>query len=78
MRLTAEEEAALLTGAAAMVIRYVMDARGGKERTAALRDLVVRPLPTVAIIIQPLCRKKLDLCSASVIRADSSTVSESM
>jgi hypothetical protein len=41
--------AALLTGAAAMVIRYVMDARGGKERTAVLHDLVVRPLPTVAI-----------------------------
>jgi uncharacterized protein len=41
--------AALLTGAAAMVIRYVMDARGGQERKAVLRDLVVRPLPTVAI-----------------------------
>ena len=41
--------AALLTGAAAMVIRYVMDARGGKDRTAVLHDLVVRPLPTVAI-----------------------------
>jgi len=41
--------AALLTGAAAMVIRYVMDARGGKERTAVLKDLVVRPLPTVLV-----------------------------
>ena len=41
--------AALLTGAAAMVIRYVMDARAGQDRTAALRDLVVRPLPTVVI-----------------------------
>jgi uncharacterized protein len=41
--------AALLTGAAAMVIRYVMDARGGRDRAAALRELVVRPLPTVAI-----------------------------
>ena len=41
--------AALLTGAAAMVIRYVLDARGGKDRTAVLRDLVVRPLPTVAV-----------------------------
>jgi uncharacterized membrane protein YfcA len=41
--------AALLTGAAAMVIRYVMDVRGGNERSAAVRDLVVRPLPTVAI-----------------------------
>jgi uncharacterized protein len=41
--------AALLTGAAAMVIRYVMDLRAGQTRAAALRDLVVRPLPTVAI-----------------------------
>jgi uncharacterized protein len=41
--------AALLTGAAAMVIRWVMDVRGGQDRAAALRDLVVRPLPTVAI-----------------------------
>jgi uncharacterized protein len=41
--------AALLTGAAAMVIRYVMDLRAGHGRAAALRDLVVRPLPTVAI-----------------------------
>jgi uncharacterized protein len=41
--------AALLTGAAAMVIRWVMDVRGGQDRATALRDLVVRPLPTVAI-----------------------------
>ena len=41
--------AALLTGAAAMVIRYVMDLRAGQGRAAALRDLVVRPLPTVLI-----------------------------
>jgi uncharacterized protein len=41
--------AALLTGAAAMVIRYAMDARAGQDRAAALRDLVVRPLPTVVI-----------------------------
>jgi uncharacterized protein len=41
--------AALLTGAAAMVIRWVMDVRAGQDRAAALRDLVVRPLPTVAI-----------------------------
>jgi uncharacterized protein len=41
--------AALLTGAAAMVIRYVMDLRAGQNRSAALRDLVVRPLPTVLI-----------------------------
>jgi uncharacterized protein len=41
--------AALLTGAAAMVIRWVMDVRGGQDRAAALRDLVIRPLPTVVI-----------------------------
>jgi uncharacterized protein len=36
-------------GAAAMVIRYVLDIRGGQDRKAALRDLVVRPLPTIAV-----------------------------
>ena len=41
--------AALLTGAAAMVIRWAMDVRSGQGRTAALRDLIVRPLPTVVI-----------------------------
>jgi len=41
--------AALLTGAAAMVIRYVLDLRAGHSRAAALKDLVVRPLPTVLI-----------------------------
>ena len=41
--------AALLTGAAAMVIRYVLDRRAGQDRTAAIRELVVRPLPTVVI-----------------------------
>jgi uncharacterized protein len=41
--------AALLTGAAAMVLRYVLDRRAGHDRTAAIRELVVRPLPTIAI-----------------------------
>jgi uncharacterized protein len=41
--------AALLTGAVAMVIRYVLDVRGGKDRAAAARDVVARPLPTVLI-----------------------------
>jgi uncharacterized membrane protein YfcA len=41
--------AALLTGAAAMVIRYMLDLRAGHSRAAALRDLVVRPLPTVLV-----------------------------
>ncbi|MBO0835103.1 MAG: sulfite exporter TauE/SafE family protein, partial [Actinobacteria bacterium] len=40
--------AALLTGAAAMGIRYLLDRRAGQDRSAAVRDLVVRPLPTVA------------------------------
>jgi uncharacterized membrane protein YfcA len=41
--------AALLTGAAAMVIRWVMDVRGGRDRAAALRDLVAKPVPTVIV-----------------------------
>ena len=41
--------AALLTGAAAMVIRYVMDIMAGTDRTAAIRAVVTRPLPTLLI-----------------------------
>jgi uncharacterized protein len=41
--------AALLTGAAAMVIRYVLDVRGGHDRASAVHDLVAKPLPTVVI-----------------------------
>ncbi len=41
--------AALLVGAAAMVIRYFLDRRGGHERKAIVHDLVVRPVPTVVI-----------------------------
>ena len=42
--------AALLAGAAAMVIRYVMDVRAGQDRRAALRDeIVAKPLPTLLI-----------------------------
>ena len=41
--------AALLVGASAMVLRMVLDRRGGRARTAAVRDVIVRPLPTVAI-----------------------------
>ena len=40
---------ALLVGAAAMVIRYFLDRRGGHERRAVVHDLEVRPLPTVLI-----------------------------
>lgn len=41
--------AALITGAAAMVVRYLMDVRGGRDRAAAVHEIVARPLPTVAI-----------------------------
>ena len=41
--------AALLIGAAAMVVRYFLDRRGGHERKAVVHDLVVRPFPTVLI-----------------------------
>ncbi len=41
--------AALLVGAAAMVLRYLLDRRSGQRRAAVVHDLVVRPVPTVAI-----------------------------
>jgi len=41
--------AALLVGAAAMVLRYALDRRSGSSRQALIRDVVVRPVPTVAI-----------------------------
>jgi hypothetical protein len=41
--------AALLIGAAAMVIRYILDRRAGQERRAVVHHLAVRPVPTVAI-----------------------------
>jgi uncharacterized protein len=41
--------AALLVGAGAMVLRYVLDRRTGNQRRAALGDVVPRPLPTVCI-----------------------------
>jgi hypothetical protein len=41
--------AALLVGAAAMVIRYLLDRRGGHQRTALVHGLKVRPVPTVVI-----------------------------
>jgi len=40
---------ALLIGAAAMVLRYVLDRRAGARRTRAVHEVVVRPLPTVVI-----------------------------
>jgi uncharacterized membrane protein YfcA len=41
--------AALLLGAAAMVLRYYLDRRGGTERTGHIHQLLARPLPTVLI-----------------------------
>jgi uncharacterized membrane protein YfcA len=41
--------AALLTGAAAMILRYVLDRRSGQRRIGAIARVTVRPLPTVLI-----------------------------
>jgi uncharacterized membrane protein YfcA len=41
--------AALLAGAAAMVLRYILDRRSGRPRTGAIRQVAVRPLATVLI-----------------------------
>jgi uncharacterized protein len=40
---------ALLVGAAAMVLRYVLDRRIGQVRTGVVHDVVARPVPTVLI-----------------------------
>src|SRR5271165_5034868 len=40
--------AALLVGAAAMVLRYILDRRSGSVRTAAVQDIAVHPLRTIA------------------------------
>ena len=41
--------AALLIGAAAMVLRYVLDRRSGQRRLGIVHEVNVRPLPTIAI-----------------------------
>jgi uncharacterized membrane protein YfcA len=41
--------AALLLGAAAMVIRYALDRRAGNDRGSVVHTVEVRPLPTVII-----------------------------
>jgi len=41
--------AALLVGAAAMVLRYVLDWRSGQRRLGAIKQVIARPLPTIAI-----------------------------
>ena len=40
---------ALLTGAAAMAVRFVLDRRSGNERNARVHEVTARPLPTIAI-----------------------------
>jgi uncharacterized membrane protein YfcA len=40
---------ALLIGAGAMVLRFVLDRRSGERRTGRVHDVIARPLPTVAI-----------------------------
>jgi uncharacterized membrane protein YfcA len=40
---------ALLVGAAAMVIRYVLDRRSGQQRVGTITEVAVRPIPTIAI-----------------------------
>jgi uncharacterized protein len=41
--------AALLLGAAAMVLRYILDRRGGQQRAGVVHDVEVKPVRTVAI-----------------------------
>ena len=41
--------AALLLGTAAMLLRYVLDRRGGQRRTGEVHAIVTRPVPTVLI-----------------------------
>jgi uncharacterized membrane protein YfcA len=41
--------AALLVGAAAMVMRYFLDRRGGQQRKGIVHNLEVKPIPTVLI-----------------------------
>jgi uncharacterized membrane protein YfcA len=41
--------AALLVGAAAMILRYALDRRAGHDRKGVVHDLTVRPLPTIVI-----------------------------
>lgn len=41
--------AALLLGAATMVLRYYLDSRSGKARAAQVHELIAKPLPTLAI-----------------------------
>jgi uncharacterized protein len=41
--------AALLAGAAAMVVRYYLDSRAGQARVAHVHDVIAKPLPTLLV-----------------------------
>ncbi len=41
--------AALLVGAVAMVVRFLLDRRSGRARTGQVAEVVIRPVPTVLI-----------------------------
>jgi uncharacterized membrane protein YfcA len=41
--------AALLVGAVAMVVRFLLDRRSGQARTGRIAEVVIRPVPTVLI-----------------------------
>jgi uncharacterized membrane protein YfcA len=41
--------AALLVGAGAMVLRYILDKRSGQQRTGKIAEVTLRPVPTVLI-----------------------------
>jgi uncharacterized membrane protein YfcA len=41
--------AALLIGTAAMTLRYFLDGRSGQRRTGGVHEIVVKPLPSIAI-----------------------------
>src|ERR1035438_10272419 len=41
--------AALLAGAAAMVVRFLLDRRSGQARTGQVAEVTIRPVPTVLI-----------------------------
>ena len=53
--------AALLLGAFAMVLRYGLDRRSGQSRHGLIGQVVVRPLPTVAIGVLGRLRRRHDV-----------------
>src|SRR5260370_693721 len=41
--------AAMMAGSAAMVLRFILDRRSGRPRTAKVAEVTVRPVPTILI-----------------------------